>query len=100
MGRLNLNPVGSVGRIDAMSSARGATPLPDALILTIKQVPGRCTPGYYLININQPDSLRDSPFGDAGLIKEADCYNRLDSYRESSWITSGSPIPDPNHSES
>ena len=100
MGRLNLNPVGSVGRIDAMSSARGATPLPDALILTIKQVPGRCAPGYYQITINQPDSPWDSPFGGAGLISEADWYKWLDSYRESSWITSGSPIPDPNHSES
>ena len=78
----------------------GATPLLDALILTIKQVPGRCSPGYYQITLNQPDSPWDSPIGGAGLISEADWYNWLDSRRESSWITSGSPIPDPNHSES
>ena len=50
----------------------------------IKQVPGRCTPGYYQINLNQ----LDSPFGDEKLIKEAEAFDRSDSRRESLWIAS------------
>ena len=53
-------------------------------MLTIKQVPGRCTPGYYQINPNQ----LDSPFGDEKLIKEADAFDRSDSRRESPRIAS------------
>ena len=63
---------------------------------TIKQVPGRRTPGYYQINLNQ----HDSPFGGDELIKEADAFDRPDSRGESSWIASWDPFPVPIVSES
>ena len=62
----------------------------------IKQVPGRCTPGYYQINLNQ----HDSPFGGDELIKEADAFDRPDSHGESLWIAFWDPFPVPIVSES
>ena len=63
---------------------------------TIKQVPGRRTPGYYQINLNQ----HDSPFGGDELIKEADAFDRPDSHGESLWIAFWDPFPVPIVSES
>ena len=89
----NLNPIDSVGRIDAKSSAMRTTPLPpDALILTIKQIPEHRAPGYHQIILNQHDSPFDSPVVGTGLIKKADWYNWRDSFWISTRITIGSPF--------